>query len=175
MGLGKGHTTRARRWRDISSLKLGEYVVGDLRMVWISASRVRVPKTKLPKDLATLVQHQCVLANSLETGFSTSDTLPMTFSQKGSSIWNKHRFIMVLHLLVMTLLRGILFSGYFGVIGRFFFTEFWILKIGLQRCKFCCRHHHFSDIVYPMNSGKVWWFFFLSRMTSQTKFQNKTK
>jgi len=35
MGLGKGYTTRARRWRDISSLKLGEYVVvvGDLRMV----------------------------------------------------------------------------------------------------------------------------------------------
>lgn len=45
---------------------------------------------------------------------------------------------------------------FFGVIGRFFFTEFWIFKIGLQRCKFCCRHHHFSDIVYPMNSGKVW-------------------
>jgi len=53
---------------------------------------------------------------------------------------------------------GILFSGYFAfsvLLVDFFFTEFWIFKIGLQRCKFCCRHHHFSDIVYPMNSGKV--------------------
>lgn len=126
MGLGKGHTTRARRWRDISSLKLGEYavvfVVGDLRMVWISASRVRVPKTKLPKDLATLGTTTPVcMQTHLKRGSLLQTLCQWPFLKKDlqyeTSIGSLWSYIFTSD----DVITGILFSGYFAFSVLFFF------------------------------------------------------